>query len=261
MAISIRSTLKNVSSDKYNKTNIFYFIILSLISTILGSFIPEDKDNLIQINSIIITSCYFVISYIINGFYITSLNNAIKNRNGIVANIINDIDVIFHTALKSTVGGGINTILMGILLFIVFNIFFNTNKYLGIIFTTFILVLFCFLYIGLFLNFSITLKYTEWFSYKKALHLINLSKSKFFLYIFKILIIILLGIICAFIPAFIFTIIIKLLSIFSVIDQSLYNQIIKIIYSIINGIIIGIFSIYSIDLSAQYIKEVKEIQE
>lgn len=256
MAISIRDAVKNVASVQYDKTNIFYFIILSVILTLLCSFIPEDQNVLFQLNNVILITSYLIIAFFLNGIYITSLNNAINNKEGIISNIINDIKEITSTALKATIGGGIIMLLMTILICIPFAIFTYINPFLGL----FVIPLIFFLgilYIGLFLNFSISLKLSDWFFFKKALDIINISKSKFSKYIWKITIITIIGIILTFIPILFFAIIINLLSIFSVINQSMTNTIINIICSIITGITIGIFSIYSIDLTVQYIKEIK----
>ena len=260
MTISIRETLKNVASDKYNKTNIFYFIILSVITTILGSFLPEDPNILLQLNNILLIIFYLLFAFILNGIYMVSLNSAINNKKEIIANIINDIEQITTAGLKSAIGGGIVCILMIILIAIPFAILIYLNVFLGLLVIPLILAL-GIIYIGLFLNFSVSLKLSEWFSFKKAFYIINLSKNKFSKYVWKISLITILGIICAFIPALILTIIIKLLSIFSIIDPSLCNQIINVITSIVIGIVVGIFSIYSLDLTAEYIKDAKQVNE
>ena len=45
MKVSIRQALKNVSSEKYDKQNIFLFFGILFIAGVLGLFLPEELAN------------------------------------------------------------------------------------------------------------------------------------------------------------------------------------------------------------------------
>lgn len=256
MSISIRAAVKNVASEAYNKTNLFYYILLIFISGICGIFFPSENTIAISKLSIIAIIIYCLTCFFCGGLYTLSVNNSINNKEGIIPNLFADIKLILSKGFFYFVGCFAVFLIMSILVAIPFMILLMINPLLGLLTIPLVFVLGIY-FLGFYFNFIKSLHFEDWFNIKKAHEFIKKSGGKLMgIYVSKYILINLAAIIIALIFIIPIAVIIGVQSVFSSISGQTLQITASSISSLIISVIIGICNIYTIDLTAQYIKEV-----
>ncbi len=260
MSISIRTAVKNVASEAYNKTNLFYYVLLIFISGICCIFLPSDKSISINKISIIAIIIYFLTCFLCSGLFTLSVNNSINNKEGIIPNLFADIKQILQKGFYTFAGCFIISFIMTLLITILFFLLIMIQPLLGLIIIPFVFILGLYFF-GLYFNFINSLHFEDWFNIKKAHEFIKKSGGKLMgIYVSKYILINLAAIIIALIFIIPIAVIIGVQSVFSSISGETLQITASSISSLILSVIIGICNIYTIDLTAQYIKEVESIE-
>ena len=199
MIVSIKKALKDVASDKYDKQNIFLYLSTLFIAGILVFFLPEELRNQsmtntmkpedilglyasAQVISIFIISMF--IGLISNGIFCVANNNAIHNKHGVFPNPLKEIGKILTTGLKYFLGSFLVILLIYIVAIVISLVLIKINPLLLILIIPLVLVL---VHIWLCVNFRfyITLKFKDWFSFKKSWIMIAKNKRRYGSYIGK----------------------------------------------------------------------------
>lgn len=256
MAISIRSALKNVASENYNKANIFVYFVLLFIASLCGIFFPQTAEELTSPNSIFAILIYLILIFPITGITITATNNAIRNVKGIFPDITKNFTSILLTGIQYFIGATVSASVMFIICAVIMTCLMAFNPLAGLLILP-IALFFGFLYFGLYFNYIISLKFSDWFKIKKGLDFLNKSKKRLGTYILKtILLQILFGV-----PAIIIVItgsfIIGFMGAVSGPGSAAGTKMAASSFaSIVYTILFGISGIYMIDLTRQFIREI-----
>ena len=127
MAISLRSILKNVASENYDKGNIAVFLLLNAIyGGLMFSMMANmgNKQTLTALYAIVM----LLILVTISGSIGVATHNAINRKKGGFPNVIKDFGLIISTISKTALGGlGVGIILFLISLIPIFIIAFITG--------------------------------------------------------------------------------------------------------------------------------------
>ncbi|MBQ9246251.1 hypothetical protein IJ182_08295 [bacterium] len=223
MTISINAAVKNVLSERYNKKNIFYYIMLFCVSTLVIVFISfinpssENQNPLATISQFsLIQLLSLITSVIAIGIYIVSINNGYRGEESIFANLFKDIKKIAITGIVTYAGimlmylGTLLALLLpglplGVILFVTYmNIPDKTLMIIPIIiciilfavYLTFIILL----TMGLFFNYTKSLKFEDIINVKKSFNFISSARRELSVYILKSIALIIL---CIFLFIFI----------------------------------------------------------
>ena len=252
MTISIRTAFSNVASENYDKTNLFFYIILSVLTGICGMFF-SDKGSGLTFPVLVI---YLFFIFIMNGIYIMALNNAIHEKNSVIPNLFSDFKEITVNGFLNTSGCFLISSILTFVLAVPFFILLKINPFLG-----FIIILFVFIFVFYF-NYAISLKFADWFNIKKAGVFIKKSAGKLGKYILKFLILNVICLIIAFLIVAPIAFVLGFQTIFSpVVVQNLKLSAVSIASTLIFSVIFAVGYIYVLDLTAQFIKEVNFKQQ
>ena len=258
MSISIRAAVKNIASESYNKKNLFYFIVLIFISGICGTFFPSENIQEINSTGIFALTVYLLLCFLSGGIYISSANNAIFNKQGIIPNLFTDIKQIIVNAISYFAGCFAIFFIMSLLIFIPFFILVMIQPLLGLLIIP-LVFLFGLYFLGFYFNYIKSLNIADWFNIKNANNFLKKSGGKLIgIYVSKYIIINLAALVIALIFIIPIMIILGIQSVFSPIPGETLKITASSISSIIISFIFGICNIYTIDLTAQYLKEVDE---
>lgn len=171
-----------------------------------------------------------------------------------------DIKQILSKGFLYFVGCFAVFLIMTILVAIPFMILLMINPLLGLL-TIPLVFVFGIYFLGFYFNFIKSLHFEDWFNIKKAHEFIKKSGGKLMgIYVSKYILINLAAIIIALIFIIPIAVIIGVQSVFSSISGETLQITASSISSLILSVIIGICNIYTIDLTAQYIKEVESIE-
>ncbi len=278
MAISIRTAVKNIFTERYNKVNVLYFSIIMAVAVITGFFINSQPQSqtlsaLIKTNSIalLISICAFVV---VIGIYLVAVNNGYNEKDSIFPNLITD----FKAILLSGVQFYAAMILLHIIIFVfalitvmlIMPMFFMklalpkmlVLAFLAIIIIGFMLLFFFIILLvcGLIFNFTKTLSFEDLINVKKAYSLIVSGKKELCIYVLKS---IALNLALFLLIAVIFTIVVFIFGIVGGI-KGMLNDFSEIQVLAIMGtfcIIYYVFvSLFQIDLERQYLIETKKYE-
>ncbi len=255
MSISIRAAFKNVASENYNKTNLFYYIILIILCGICGLFVPEENAKTFNYATASAFLFYLIICFVMSGIYIVSINNAIYNKDGIIPNLFSDILKIIAKGFANLVGCFTVSLIMMIIIAVPFVILLAIMPLLGLLVIPVIFILGVY-FLGLYFNFVISLELADWFNLRKASEFIKKSGGKLGVYILKFLIINIICFILALAVVLPISIMFGLQAVFSSAALETLKITTSSICSLIASVIFGIGNIYTIDLTAQFIKEI-----
>lgn len=121
MTISIREAFRNAATERYNKENILYFLLIIAILTI-GSVLPTDgiKDKLMLFYvSAIVWLLTIVSSIFLSGYNAMACNNEANNRDNVIP-ALSEIKEILINGCKYFLGNLALTILAAIIPMIIF---------------------------------------------------------------------------------------------------------------------------------------------
>ncbi len=246
--VSVKKAIKNVASPFYDKKNIFYYFVLIFLSSIIGLFTPEKPQGqeVILSGILLVLACF--LSFFINGFYTLALNNSIHKREGVFTNPISSLPQIISVALSALLGN----IIWMIVMFVVTAAFMiplliYKQYVLAFVIPTIPLLFFVTLYLGAFFNFSVTLELQEWFSIRKAWRFMA-SATPFFLGFFAKSFF--LGLCGMLMCIFVFFVSSPILAFTTEPVTTGINGVLTFIFSMIWCII----SVYTLDLTAQFIR-------
>ena len=250
MKVSIKQAMKNVSSEGYDKTNIFYYILISSLVCILSSFVPE-KPTMEQLPLVLIAAIViFCFSFLMNGIYTLATHNAICGNLGVFPNPIKDLSKILMSSLFAFVGNLVWIIAMVAvtLLFMVPLMF--VNKIAAVLVSAIPLLFVATIFIGAYFNFYHSLEIEEWFRIKKALAFFKEAKSYILPYFIRT---VFLGIIWGVLFVGI-AILLYPLSMMSEAATSVTAGLVELLATIVYCII----SIYIVDITAQFVRAAKQ---
>ena len=257
MTISIRTAFSNVASENYDKTNLFFYIILSVLTGICGMFF-SDKGSGLTFPVLVI---YLFFIFIMNGIYIMALNNAIHEKNSVIPNLFSDFKEITVNGFLNTSGCFLISSILTFVLAVPFFILLKINPFLGLIIIPFVFILGVY-FMGFYFNYAISLKFADWFNIKKASVFIKKSAGKLGKYILKFLILNVICLIIAFLIVAPIAFVLGFQTIFSpVVVQNLKLSAVSIASTLIFSVIFAVGYIYVLDLTAQFIKEVNFKQQ
>ncbi len=255
MSISIRTALKNVASEQYNKTNLFFYIVLIFLCGLCGLFVPDG--NVKTINSTMAAGIlfYLIICFIMGGMYVVSVNNAILNKDGIIPNLFSEIKEIISKGLLYFIGCCVVMTIMMLIILVPFIILLVIQPLLGLIVIPLIFILGIY-YLGFYFNFLSSLDLSDWFNLKKASAFIKKSGGKLGIYIWKFLVINIICLIVFMAISIPLIIILGIPAVFSPAAMDTAEMSVSSVSALVAAVVFGIGNIYTIDLTAQYIKEV-----
>ncbi len=275
MAISIIAAFKNLFTERYNKTNILYYIIILAIACIASIYMQNEPQTM-TLNMLpayaLATLIYIIGCILIGGIQAVTVNNGFKEVYNLFPSLINNFKDVLITGLKMY--GGIIIIYIGL-----FIIFFVSALVLAIpaaivykfipqevqillvaiIVLLFALLFFFILFIifGLMFNFMRTLEFEDMVNVKKAFNFMKSCRNEFSTYFLKS---ILLGILALIIVIPIFFIVIFVISIpvvlsgHTALSSSQINSLGAMFF-----ILYGIIMIIQIDLEIQFLLATKHI--
>ena len=155
-SISIRKALKNVASENYDKTNIFYYFLLFFVTALLSLFIPE-KPKAEELPVIgLLMLCSFIISLMLNGICTIASHNAIHRKKGVFPNPVKNIGRIFLTSLSCILGNLFWIVVMFLITALVMVPLMFVDKIAAIIVSAIPLLCLATLFIGAYFNFFIS---------------------------------------------------------------------------------------------------------
>ena len=246
--VSVKKAIKNVASPFYDKKNIFYYFVLIFLSSIIGLFAPEKPQgqDVILFGILLMLAC--CLSFFINGFYTLALNNSIHRREGVFTNPISSLSQILLVALFSLLG----SVIWMIVMFVVTSVFMiplliYKQYVLAFVIPTIPLLFLVTLYLGAFFNFSVTLEIQEWFNIRKAWKFMACATPFFLEFFAKSFF---LGLCGTLLCAFILFVSSPILAFTTEPVTTGVNGILTFIFSMIWCII----SVYTLDLTAQFIR-------
>lgn len=281
MKVSISQALKNVASEKYNKQNIFLFFILILITGLIYFLLPvklqdpelmkqlipnEVIDLLTSPKTLIIAIANFILSLLILGFTITATNNAVNEREEICLNPFTNFGKMLAKGFVCSVGSAIVYILICILAIIPTMLLVKISPYFFIFIFFFVLVM-VHAWLCVFLRFYMTLKFKDWFSFKSSWIMIANNIRRYGSYIGKSLLLFILFIVCSISVSLIFGFAQGLVNLAPVASiATAIKTSINILSTLIQSVIMCLFAMYNIDLTAQLLtpiarKEKEEITQ
>ena len=265
MKVSIRQALKNVASDKYDKKNIFLYFIVLLIANIIGFFAPEELSNsellktmsiqelLALISSpnviaIVLASVFFAI--LCNGCILVATHNAINEKEGIFPNIFNEMGNLILKSILYIIGS--TTILIVITQFSISlsQLLLPINIwYIALLIPIVIILVHAWLCLNF--RFYMTLKFKDWFSFKKSWMMIAQNIRRFGSFIGKsiVLFVFAIGLIIG--ATFILGVILGAMSVIQPGNIDIITTAIGIIITACQVAICCCVGVYFIDLTAQ----------
>lgn len=272
MKVSINQALKNVTSEKYNKQNIFLLFIIILTTGILSLFIPAEIQNpelarklipgeyvalLTEPKTMTILFLSFFLSLFLCGYNITATNNAIHEREEICPNPFTNIGNIFINGLSSFVGCLLVYCLIVILTLI-------PTILLTIISPTFIILIFFLVlvmvhaWLCVFFKFCMTLEFKEWFSFKSSWIMIANNARRYGSYIGKGILLSITYFALCFLAGLLIGLVQGMIGASSLAETST-----NVLLAIVGSIFTCLFYVYSIDLTAQLLAPIvkKEAEE
>lgn len=264
MKVSIRQALKNVSSEKYDKQNIFLFFGILFIAGVLGLFLPEELANQAVLRTmppeqvlalysdpkvIIIFLLSMFLCFISNGIYIVASNNAIHNRNGVFPNPLNEIGKIISASFKFFTGSSIVIFLIFMLSLIISLILLNINPMLWLVIVPLVVIL-VHAWLCVTFRFYMTLRFKDFFSFKRSWVMIGKNLRRFGSYVWKSILCIFLVVLLNFIIIFILGMIFGAMGVLSGNMQETETAV-RAISLIVQVILGGFLSVYFVDLNAQ----------
>ena len=196
MAISISKMIDEVASTKYNKTNILLFILIMIVLEIVSAYTMNLKNSANVILSLIFgIVLYFIFTFIINGYYVTTSNNEIHNKKSVFPYFSFDI---INKGFIFSLGCGLIGFILYFIPFIIMIVGFcfsfvpavssSTNMQVslcllavGIIVAiasiVIMMVLSYFYYWPLIIQYLISLKFEDFFNFNKAVAFRNNRKG------------------------------------------------------------------------------------
>lgn len=265
MKVSIRQALENVASEKYDKKNIFLYFIVLLLANVISLFLPEELSNSEVLKTmsipeilaiitephviaIIISSIFLAI--VCNGCLIVSTHNAINGKEGVFPNIFKDMLNLILKSILYIIGSTI--IMVAITLFSITLSQQLLPIHIGFIALIIpIIILLVHSWLCLNFRFYMTLKFKDWFSFKKSWMMIMQNIRRFGSYIGKsiVLFIFALGLILGI--TFILGIILGVISYVQAGNIDIISTAIAIIITACQVVISCFTSVYIVDLTAQ----------
>lgn len=258
MEISIKKALKNVASENYDKTNILFYFVLLFISGLLGSVMEYCKNSK-SFGLFGIVFIFIVLITILSvGVVTLATNNAFKRKKGVFPSLTNDFSKVLKNGFLYCTGSSLTVMVMIIPITILMAVLMFINPLLGLltIIPSFYLA---YIFFGLYFNFLATLSFKSWFDYKKALQTLNRSKGAFGKCVLRLFGLQLLASFITFVLIFIIAFTCGFGS--AIAGQQSDNNttllmIVSTISSLIAVFIFGISAVYSVDISAQYLRSV-----
>ena len=262
MSISIKRMLKIVASENYDKTNIFYYILIGTVSTIIYGFFMKPSEDILQMvmSAGIGIILLMVASIWTAGIIVKASHNAIKRKKGVFPNPFKEIGSLFLNGLIFNVGISINTTIITLITAIIMIPLIFINPWLSLIavipclYMTFILL-------GLHFNYLTTLKIEDWFKYKDSINFMKAGRGYFGAFFFKSLALILIYIVVLLTILALAMLLLAGLTLLSggTKEQSLYS-LSQSLGAIIGAVPTGILVVYLTELTAQFIRGVLKNQ-
>ncbi len=252
MTISIRSAFKNTLSEQYNKLNIFVYLILAIIAQLSFTFIKKGVSNETIITAVIV---FLIFSLLTSGINMLGVHNLYREKKSVFPSIVDDFANILLISLKALAGALLNGVIFGIIIGIILFVL-SFMKLQAVVAILGIILYFALILLTITLNFQFltTLKFKEYFNYKKVFKTIISNIKSFIIYIFKIIVIIIAVVLidlCITIPiGFIFGV----SSIVPIANPAVSTSNAIIISSLIATIIGGLGSIITLDLTGQFVR-------
>ena len=251
-SISIRKALKNVASENYDKTNIFYFFILSFLTGLISSFSPQKPktEELPIFLLCLILTIFF--SLLINGIYTVASNNSINRKKGVFPNPIKNFGKIITTSLSMVLGNIFWTIVMFSVTAVVMISIMSISKVAAILVAAIPLLCLATLFIGAYFNFITSLSLSDWFNFKKAWNFMKDAKSYFLAYFIKSVAV---GLIVLFAYMALMLIAVPIIVPLKGLASTAISGIFMLFYTVV-GVL---SSVYMVDLTAQFVRKAKKM--
>ncbi len=250
MKISIRSAFKNTLSEQYNKLNILVYLILAVIAQLSFTFIKKGESNETIITAVVV---FLIFSLLTSGINMLGVHNLYREKKSVFPSIVDDFANILLISLKAIAGALLNGVIFGIIIG-VFAV--SLMKLQSVAAILGIILYFALILLTITLNFQFltTLKFKEYFNYKKVFKTITSNIKSFIIYFFKIIVIIIAVVLidlCITIPiGFIFGV----SSLVPIANSAVSASNAIIISSLIATIIGGLGSIITLDLTGQFLR-------
>ena len=275
MSISLRTAIKNALSDKYDKTNVLYFSILTIFfitATLFAMPNPEKAMDLSNYASM--TLCYFisfVLAVLVMGIFMVAVNNGYREQNSIFPNLIKDFKHISLAGIQ-LYGGLI------LLYFVCFFIVMITMLFcipialivihfaktipalgvaagiLGVILYIVLILFYIYLIFGILFNFAKSLQFEDIINVKKALSFMKKVRKEFSIYFVKSFC---FGIVMLIIGLLICLCVYVIVSL--AVDELSEIQLLAII-AVVYTIFYIICTLVNIDLQVQFLTETKQYE-
>lgn len=251
-SISIRKALKSVASENYDKTNIFYFFILSFIAGLISAFSPQKPktEDLPLFGLCLLLTIIF--SLVVNGIYTLASNNAINRKKGVFPNPLKDFAKIIITSLCMIVGNIFWSIVMLVVTAAFMIPIMFVNKIAAIIVSAIPLLCLATLFIGAYFNFVTSLSITDWFDFKKAWNFMKEAKSYFLAYFIKT---IAMGLI---VGSIVFVLMLLMAMLAALLKGAGSHAIVGLIMFFYSFVCVAA-SVYMVDLTAQFVRQAKKM--
>ena len=253
-SISIRKAFKNVASENYDKTNIFYYFLLFFVVGLISLFTP-DKPNTENLPLYgVLMLCSFIFSIIINGICTIASNNAIHRKRGVFPNPFQEIGKIVITSLSCILGNIFWSVVMLLITALVMVPIMFVDKIAAIIVSAIPLLCLATLFIGAYFNFLISLSLADWFDFKKAWGFMKEAKSFFLSYFVKSLA---LGLIVGFLFIALMIFALPIANSLKGASSIAASSVIMFFYSIV----CVASAVYMVDLTSQFVRKAKKMNK
>lgn len=262
MTISLKTMLKNVASENYDKTNIFLYILIAFLTAVLSGIIikPTDSPYQMMVSFLVFLIPLMIITIWTSGIIAVASHNAIKRKKGVYPQPFKEIGRLFLQGIIFNVGLSINTTIITLVTAIIMIPLIFIKEWLSILaaipclFLTFILL-------GLHFNYLTTLRIEEWFDYPKAIKFMKAGRGYFSPFFFKSLALLIIYLIVMIIILAIAVLILCGMTIATNGNNSLETiTAAQTLGAIIGSVPTGIFMVYLTELTAQFIRSVLKKQ-
>lgn len=251
-SISIRKALKSVASENYDKTNIFYFFILSFIAGLISAFSPQKpKAEELPFSGMCLL-CTIVISLVVIGIYTVASNNAINRKKGVFPNPVKDFGKIIVASLCMIVGNIFWSVVMLVVTAAFMIPIMFVNKIAAVLISVIPLLCLATLFIGAYFNFITSLSITDWFDFKKAWNFMKDAKSYFLAYFINT---IAMGLI---VGVLVFALMLIMAMLAALLKGAGSHAIVGLIMFFYSFVCVAA-SVYMVDLTAQFVRHAKKM--
>ncbi|MCD7879382.1 MAG: hypothetical protein LUG16_05565 [Candidatus Gastranaerophilales bacterium] len=280
MAISIRAAVKNIFSEKYNKFTLFQTFVLIFITGIYSTYVlnngvdPETQYSWEYFAKYTLKYLgYLLLGVITGGVLVQGLNNIIFDKEQVYPSLKGNLKSIAEAGFKNILGNIVIWTIFWLIIYMFVYAIINSVYYLssngvsdsalstfvkfGQCFCYILQLIFALTYMGLFFNFAVSLKFRDFFNFKKLWK--QIKCSKFWIFLVKLTLVI-VGILIIVIAAMLAVLYLKYgMSGFNTQTAGILKS--HYLFKLSMLFLTSILFIFYIDLSSQYLSDTKSLHE